>query len=174
MDRYSENWDHIPPKVGKRYNDLDCSELIFQKRDEQSQRNITSGRRHKLSIELINIQGLTDTKMIELCKILKEKRDRNESVLLGLVETHEKYRKIAFPTAIQVVHQMRDDEDKKGGGLMMISADDSLEISKLDSRNSDVMIAEVKQSHFVFIVMLIYVDVADRLRNENIYVITDE
>ena len=39
----------------------------------------------------MNVQGLTDVKMVEMVEMLKEGDGRKEAKLIGLVETHEKY-----------------------------------------------------------------------------------
>ena len=61
-------------------------------------------------ISTINIQGLTKAKAFEVEKLLTEAPH-----LICISETHMKYKKIDFSPEIQVLHQMRKKEEKKGG-----------------------------------------------------------
>jgi len=45
----------------------------------------------ELSLCLVNVQGLTDVKMVDVVRVLREKMSERDVRLIGLVETHEKY-----------------------------------------------------------------------------------
>ena len=91
----------------------------------------TSGNAVKLRMDLINVQGLTDTKAIELRRRMNEGKKENEVRIGCLVETHEKYRRFEWGNQMLEINQMRDINDKKGGGLMIITNDlERVSISK--------------------------------------------
>ena len=74
-----------------------------------------------LRISLINVQGLTDVKMVDVCRLLEEEKLEGEVRIIGLVETHEKYRKIDWRNNISVMSEMKPENDKKGGSLSFVT-----------------------------------------------------
>ena len=52
-------------------------------------------------------------------------------VILGLVETHEKFNRLDWGDDIEHIKQMREQTDKKGGGLTMLKDRDHHKCDKL-------------------------------------------
>ena len=70
----------------------------------------------------MNVQGLKVAKSVEVRNLLRE-RGRiggNSKNVLGLVETHEKFNKIDRGLDVDHIEQMREQTDKKGGGLTLL------------------------------------------------------
>ena len=57
-------------------------------------------------------------------------------VILGLVETHEKFNRLDWDDDIE---QMREQTDKKGGGLTMLKDSDDYKYEKLDHTCRDIL-----------------------------------
>lgn len=75
-------------------------------------------RKEELSIKMVNIQGLTKAKSVEVVELLKEKQDKK--CIMCLVETQQKYRNVDYPKEILFIDKMREFIDKKGGGLSLL------------------------------------------------------
>ena len=71
----------------------------------------TGGRKDKFSIKLINIQGFSKTKIVEVEKLLENSND-----VLCLTETQHKVDRLNLNDNIIKHTSMRDLTDKKGGG----------------------------------------------------------
>ena len=71
-------------------------------------------------MKLLNIQGLTKTKIIEIERLL------NKQSLLFLTETQFDKTNLS-PTYLKYM-SMRDQQEKKGGGLMMIISKEQQDI----------------------------------------------
>lgn len=126
-----------------------------------------------MKIKLINIQGLTKVKSLEVEELLKEKR--NECCILCLVETQQKYKKVDFSKGVICVEKMRDMNDKKGGGLsVFMNERDGCDIKEKECDNADILKVEVKVRNTVIIMLLTYIDVSDRTRNGKIITKIDE
>ena len=69
---------------------------------------------YKKIIKLLNIQGLTKVKAVELVHLF----ENND--ILCLTETQQKIEKISFSRSIKYITYMRDAKEKKGGGLMIL------------------------------------------------------
>ena len=76
-------------------------------------------------IRLVNVQGLTKPKVVELEKLLMEKCE-----LVCLTETQQKYKKVTFSKGINTVDSMRKSTDKKGGGLLMMYKESCMNLKK--------------------------------------------
>jgi len=124
-----------------------------------------------MSVDFINVQGLTDVKAIELERIMSESR-YGELKLVALLETHQKYRKINFSDELGIIERMRELKDKKGGGLMILYRKDDLlkmEISQRETTNSDILAVKVVVGCLKVLIALVYIDVKDKERNLKIY-----
>jgi len=132
---------------------------------------VTGGAREMiLRVELLNVQGLTDVKAVEVERIMSENRGVGEIKLVVLVETHEKYRKVNFTDDLKVVDRMRDIQDKKGGGLMIISREgDQMDISRREDSCTDILVVDITIHCFKLVLVVIYADVRDGERNRKIY-----
>ena len=95
---------------------------------------------------------------------MEEDRRRNEVRLIGLVETHEKYNNV------RLIEKMRDMEDKKGGGLMILTNDlATVEMEGQNCNSNDILVARVEIWSFSFLLVLVYLDTRDIGRNGRIY-----
>jgi len=127
-----------------------------------------------LTIGLLNVQCLTDLKSVEVARLLGE-RCENECRVIGLVETHEKYKRVEWMDGVEMVTEMRDMSDKKGGGLMLVKrSDDCLIMEKVESGSRDVMMSSLKMNGLEIRLLLVYLDTRDDGRNERIYQKLDE
>ena len=104
------------------------------KRDFNS-RNETSASQNQekyiFEIELINIQGLTQSKAIEL-----DDRVRTNT-LLCITETQQTRNRIKFKPDKKSIEQMRTRDDRKGGGLMIVWNDtEHVEVKACSSRRT--------------------------------------
>ena len=70
-----------------------------------------------MNVYLINVQGLTLDKKIEIERIISESGECIN--IVAVVETQMKYRKMDWSGGIQMVDKMRKEQDKKGGGLLV-------------------------------------------------------
>ena len=61
---------------------------------------------------MVNVQGLTRSKLLDLEDILKTDCD-----IMCLTETQQRSEKYDVSDGIEMVERMREVEDKKGGGL---------------------------------------------------------
>lgn len=124
----------------------------------------------RFRLALLNIQGLTDVKAAEITEIMERDRVDGDIVLFGLVETHEKYRKINWTDNIILINKMRTLEDKKGGGLMLLTnTRDEMLMEEIECNNNDILVAEVELFKRSLFVILVYADTKDRDRNQKLY-----
>ena len=123
-----------------------------------------------LSIELINVQGLTDIKMMEISEILTNKdKEEHKLKIICMVETHEKYIKLDWSEEISVVREMRSMDDKRGGGLAMIMLKKEFICTKIENKNKDMLAALVEVGKEKIVIITVYMDVNDIGRNGKIY-----
>ena len=86
-------------------------------------------------VNLINTQGLTKQKLMELEKMLSSNCD-----ILCLTETHQRYDKLDIDRNLVKVESMRKGQDKKGGGLMIIyKKSSSIKLDIIPSRSADIL-----------------------------------
>ena len=67
-----------------------------------------------VNFKIINIQGLTKTKGIEVEELIGDRS------IVCLTETQKKIRDVMFSKDCKIIENMREKEDRKGGGLMVI------------------------------------------------------
>ena len=121
----------------------------------------------KLNVELLNVQGLTAVKAVELQEVVGEE---TELVLLCLTETQQKYKKVDFREDIQCVEKMREMDDKKGGGLTaLMRKRQAFTMRQLNCEDPDVMRVEVSLQSVVLNIMVVYVDGKLKNKAENTY-----
>ena len=104
-------------------------------------------------IKIINIQGLTNEKYTELQEELKEK------TILCMTETQKKVDNIKRGEKIGAYSSMRQKEEKKGGGIMvMFEEKDGLEVEEVNivGKNSDWMMVRVKEGGEEWKVAVVY------------------
>ena len=77
-----------------------------------------------------------------------------------------KRRLVTFGDHIEMVNQMRSDEEKKGGGLMIIARKGS-NLSKIETINSNILHCKYNKSNLI--ILLVYCGPNNYIKNTNIY-----
>ena len=105
----------------------------------------------QLNVKCINIQGLTNVKITELENII------NKDTLLCLTETQLKIDKVKISEGLKYVENMRESQDKKGGGLMMLWRNEvELCVEKIDTKLRDILYAKCSATNLNFHIALVY------------------
>ena len=123
-----------------------------------------------IKIGMLNLQGLTKEKAVEITNLLNCKE--NDITMLGLIETHEKYSKINWNDGIIHINQMREMDDKKGGGISFLSTlNDKYNYVQTKKENNcrDILQIAIKINDFEFFLFIIYVDIKEESRNISLY-----
>ena len=96
---------------------------------------LSTCKKRTFNISLINIQGLTKPKLLELETLMRKNCD-----ILCLTETQQKYDKLEFAQGIKNIANMRNKNDKKGGGLLIMYKNTNLiELQKVQTKCSDIL-----------------------------------
>ena len=96
-------------------------------------------------IGFLNVQGLTIAKAVKIRSLIKGGLggggdvDGSTKLILGMVETHEKFNRLDWGDDIEHIEQMRDQTDKKGGILPMLKDRDDYKYDKLDNTCKDIL-----------------------------------
>ena len=120
-------------------------------------------------MKYINIQGLTNDKMVELQQFVEKKND-----VMLLVETHLMYDKIKeINKDIRRIDKYRTEGDKKGGGLSIIfNKKTKMLINEEKHNNPDIMVINLNDRSIKIKIVLVYFSVRgkpeDRIRNSKI------
>ena len=95
--------------------------------------------RSKLSVRLLNIQGLTMNKKFELQRLFQ--KDGNALEILALVETHVREDRFAWNKEWKIHEKRRKDGEKKGGGLLIVYKENSnIKLDAVEVDNSDLLV----------------------------------
>ena len=114
----------------------------------------------EIVLSLINIQALTNSKMLELENLLKG------DGILFLTETHEKFRKVKIREDIEIYENMRELQDRKGGGNMCLHRkNDKFKLQKIENMEKDILIINGEIDSLKFVFVLVYFSVNDKARN---------
>ena len=89
--------------------------------------------------------------------------------ILGLVETHENFRRFSRDDNIKITDKMRTAEDKKGGGIKLLHRGTWCSFGELDTRSPDVSLVQIIGLEKIINVVIVYVDVGDQYRINVIY-----
>ena len=110
-------------------------------------------------MKLLNIQGLTKTKIIENGRLL------NKQSVLFLTETQQKLDKTNLSPAYLKYMSMRDQQEKKGGDLMVIISKEQQDIvlDPVKTTSKDLLIMKGNLKSFKVTIILVYLSV---IRNE--------
>ena len=138
---------------------------VAKKPDERSRMEKRTNEFRRVEIGLVNVQGLTNTKAIDITQFLREKCD-----IMCLTETQLKYDKVGFPAGIERVESMREFKDKKGGGLLILfKKNGGIKMTKMETRHRDILHTRVEIANATFHLVLVYLSVvntvADKDRN---------
>ena len=109
-------------------------------------------------VNLINTQGLTKHKLMELKKCLVQ-----TVIVLYLTETHQRYDKLDIDRNLVKVDSMRKGQDKKGGGLMIIyKKNSSIKLDVIPSRSADILDVQVTIAGRKVRIILVYMSVENQ------------
>lgn len=102
--------------------------------------------------------------MIEIEELMED-----DKTLICLTETQLKIKKVKPYGNIQVMESMRDFQDKKGGGLMMLHRkSDIINLKQMQNRNKDYLHVKGEIVNKQIHIILVYFSVNDKERNKNL------
>ena len=139
--------------------------VYLQGRTEEESFFTKAGRKLKINIYLLNIQGITQDKRLEVERIMSEEKDIN---IFGVTESQLKYKKMEWAGNIKMEEKMRSVRDKKGGGLMIATRSRECLLRRLLNKSDDLLIVEIEVRNVKVVIMQIYLDVKDKKRNRKI------
>ena len=128
----------------------------------------TQGAKGNIKINLVNVQGLTRSKLLELEDIL-----RNDCDILCLTETQQKFEKYDVCDGVSMVESMREVKDKKGGGLrIMFRSGQNVKATKQPTASPDIlyaiMVVGTVKLHLILVYLPVIKSVEDRERSRKI------
>merc|ERR1712074_209330 len=116
-----------------------------------------------MKLKFLNTQGLTQTKMIDIEKLL----DNSENCLICLVETHQVRDNIYTYKDSNTRSSFRKTGEKRGGGIQLVwSKNSKIHIEEESSVHSDLMFAKVEVGMLRFFLVVTYFATNDRKTNE--------
>ena len=114
----------------------------------------------KLEINLINVNGLTKEKFAEIEKTFLEK----ELNILCMTETQLVQDKIRIDSNIEYFTAMREVNDIKGGGLMILhKKSEKMKFNKVDNEHNDILEIEGECNNIKMRIVLVYFGVKKSL-----------
>ena len=127
---------------------------------------ITKGQaldlRVTFKIFLLNIQGLTQVNTSEIEELL----DSNTYKILCLTETQQKRDTDKLKETTVAISEMRNIEDRKGGGLMVLHKNwENISITKVTTNHTDILHAKCTIETLSFTLILVYISTDNNDRN---------
>ena len=117
---------------------------------------------NKVRIRYINIQGLTKTKIIEVEQLIQSEND-----VVVLVETQLKHDRIDVSENICKYDSMRDIEEKRGGGIMILYRNSqNLQMEKKESTCRDMLTIKMSIYNKDFLLIIVYFSVIQKETEE--------
>ena len=151
------NMESNTNKENENNTNLDRNEEKDEEKDEEK----SYRKNNYLTYNILNIQSLTQAKMIEVEEIVNE-----ENVFL-LTETHKRDGRIRNANGLGIIHKTRKRESKKGGGIMAVwKEDEDTEIKQLKCKSEDMLIIEVNKAKEKHIIVTVYLSVNDTEKNK--------
>ena len=117
----------------------------------------------KFSISTINTRGLSNAKVYELEELIE-----NDNDILCITETQMKHLKVNFSPQMEILNQMRELDERKGGGILFLYPNDNIEMEKIETKNKDILCAKCTIKKFNFIIICVYLSVDDLNLNKQI------
>ena len=109
----------------------------------------------RLKVYLLNIQGITMQKKIDVEKLMTENEE--DIKIIGLVETHVREDRLNWGDDWQVYEQRREQKDKKGGGLMILhQSSEQIKLEKHSEPNRDILIVSGTVGTHKLQIVLVY------------------
>ena len=110
----------------------------------------------RLSVKLINIQGLSKAKYIELEEMLNEENKMN---IICITETQQKLDKIMESKGVTKFNKLRETKDKIGEGLMILHREDErIKLEVVITRSTDILIVKGRVMKKEIRIILVYLD----------------
>ena len=137
------------------------NENVMQREKRKSAKREKTQKENKLKMKYINIQGLTKSKIVELQKLIEQ------NTILFLVETQLKEDKIEVGRCFEKIDQMRNKNDKKGGGLSVLYRKDNsleIEVEKVETKSKELLMLDISTKKDKYRVILVYFSI---LTSEN-------
>lgn len=89
--------------------------------------------------------------------------------IVCLTETQKKLRDVNFEDDCVVIDSMREQQDRKGGGLMMLCRKNKgVVMQKIDTKSKDVLHVKGNIEGWEVRILLVYLSVNDEVRNNKI------
>ena len=111
-----------------------------------------------IKIRLINIQGITDRKNLEIEETFFSNKE--EYNIVCLTETQQKIDKIRVNRKLENFKRMRDEKDKKGGGLqIMMERRETVKFEQKETRDKNILEIEGRCMNMEMKIILVYMDV---------------
>ena len=116
-----------------------------------------------VKIQVVNVQGLTQTKVIDIEKLL------GDNCVMCLTETQEKIRKVKISDNIEVMESMREVQDRKGGGIMVLyRKNKKILMHKQESKLKDYLFIKGNLCGLSISIIVVYFSVHDKERNKSL------
>ena len=158
----------VQSQRGRKQRILSNTQNKQENDKDKDNRKPTHREQKTFSVKLINIQGLSNTKVVEVEHLLKDKGD-----LLCITETQNTTNSTKFTDNIIRHISMRTAKDKKGGGLMTCYREGKeidFKQTNIDKNTKDFMEIRGKIWNFDMVIILLYFSVEtkeeDRQRNQ--------
>ncbi|MEL6646065.1 MAG: endonuclease/exonuclease/phosphatase family protein, partial [Pseudomonadota bacterium] len=157
------------PKNDKNKNDNDNSNGGRDNVDNRNNNNDKRKIKEKVEIKAINIQGMSNMKLTEVEDMLNNENTN----IICLTETQLKVDRINVSRGVKKIDSMREEKDKKGGGLMILYKEtDDVKLEKRESNSKDILEVFGKIKSTVLRVIIIYMDCGNnqeaKVRNRRI------
>ena len=131
-----------------------CNSKMIEKPQNTNKaiRKVTNKKEERLKISLLNVQGLSKQKLMEVEQLIEMKHE-----IVCLTETHQKIDKLLLGKGLIKVESMRNKDDKKGGGLMAIGRKNKgMEIEKLKADHEDILLLGVTFMGIEIKILIVY------------------
>ena len=112
---------------------------------------------------MINVQGITQAKVIDIEKLLED------NCVMCLTETQEKVRKVKISDNIEVMESMREVQDRKGGGIMVLHRKNkNVSMHRQENRLKDYLFIKGNLFGLNIGIIVVYFSVHDKERNKGL------
>ena len=144
-------------------------ENVERKKERDRRINKNNGRveEKEIVIKLINMQGLTKEKYVEVEKLLEKYFD-----IICITEGQNKVDKIQTSRGICKLEVLREDKDKKGGGLMILVKEGKVKLEITPSKSKDILDVEGRVGKEDIRLILVYMAAGStaqaKVRNDKI------
>ena len=126
------------------------------------QSKLSKERSHLIKINLLNVQGLTQAKLVEI-----EESITNQNIFF-LTETHNTRKRVYLKSNNTCIEKMRKVDDKKGGGLMVVwERSKEIIITEIETHHVDIILIKLCTKNSIIYILTVYMATNDN-SNENI------